>query len=90
MLNTKLIKSFTDLRLDPAGMARLASEHGPVYILNRNNPTSVLIDVTEYEAMVEELQDARDGLWLKQNEQKFRQSKGLTDQEVRDKYNLPQ
>ena len=88
MLNTKLIKSFTDLRLDPAGMARLASDYGPVYILNRNNPTSVLVDVAEYESMVEEIQDARDSLWLKQNEKKFKKTKGITDQQLRAKYNL--
>lgn len=88
MLNTKLIKSYTDLRLDPASVTKLASDHGPVYIFHRNNPTSVVIDVYEYEKMLEELQDARDSRWLKDNEAKFRRAKGLTDKQLRDKYNL--
>lgn len=88
MLNTRLIKSYTDLRLDPAQIVKLASNHGPVYIFNRNNPTSVLIDVYEYERMVEELQDARDSRELKNNESKYLNAKGLTSKQIRTKYNL--
>lgn len=88
MLNTTLIKSFTDMRLDPAGLSKLASDYGPVYILHRNNPKSVLIDVLEYERMVEELQDSRDSLWLKENEEKFKKAKAIKSQDLREKYNL--
>lgn len=88
MLNTTLIKSFTDLRLDPAGLSKLATDYGPVYILHRNNPKSVLIDVLEYERMVEELQDGRDSLWLKENEARFKKANALTSQDLRAKYNL--
>lgn len=88
MLNTRLIKSYTDLRLDPAQIVKLASDHGPVYIFNRNNPTSVLLDVYEYERMVEELQDARDSRELKNNEPKYLNAKGLTSKQIRAKYDL--
>lgn len=88
MLNTQLIKSFSDMRLDPAGLSRLASDVGPVYILNRNTPTSVLLDVAEYEKLIEELQDARDGRWLKTNEKKFLRAKGISDKDIRTKYHL--
>jgi PHD/YefM family antitoxin component YafN of YafNO toxin-antitoxin module len=88
MLNTRLIKSYTDLRLDPASIAKLASDSGPVYIFHRNNPTSVMIDVDDYEQMVEELLDSRDSVWLKQNEAKFKKSRGVTSDAIRRKYNL--
>lgn len=88
MLNTKLIKSYTDLRLDPAKVAQLASDYGPVYIFHRNNPTSVLMDVHEYETMLEELQDSRDSLELKKDEAKYLKSSGITSQALRSKYNL--
>lgn len=88
MLNTNSIKSFTDLRLNPALMAQQATDIGPIYILNRNKPVSVLMDVNEYERIMEELQDARDSRWLKQNEAKFKKAKGITSQDLRTKYNL--
>jgi PHD/YefM family antitoxin component YafN of YafNO toxin-antitoxin module len=88
MLNTSLIKSFTDMRLDPSGLSKLASELGPVYILHRNKPRSVLLDVLEYERIVEELQDHRDSLWLRDNEEKFKQIKGIKSEDMRAKYNL--
>lgn len=88
MLNSKLIKSFTDLRLDPAGAAQLATEYGPVYVFNRNKPTSVLVDVDQFEAMLEELQDARDSLWLAENEMTFKKAKGISLKKLIDKYNI--
>lgn len=88
MLNSQSLKSFTDLRLDPAGVSALASQSGPVYILNRNRPVSVLLDVTSYEQMLEELQDMRDSLWLAKNESKLKMTKGKTSEEIAQKYNL--
>lgn len=62
MITSQTIKGFTDLRTDPMGIADLAKSQGPVYILNRSTPVSVLLDVAEYEDMVERLQDALDTL----------------------------
>lgn len=66
MLNTKYIKSITDLRLDPTKITRLASQSdNPVYIFNRGKPVSVLLDVKLYEDMVEKLEDALDAAEMK-------------------------
>ena len=62
MITAQTIKGMTDLRVDPVKVARLAKTHGPVYILNRSTPTSVLLDVTDYEELVDRLQDAEDAL----------------------------
>ncbi len=88
MLNTRSIKSFTDLRLNPALLTQQASNTGPIYILNRNKPVSVLMDVLEYENIIEELQDSRDSLWLKDNEQKLLKSKGISSNDLAQKYHL--
>ena len=82
MFSSQSLRSFTDLRLDPAGVSTLASQSGPVYILNRNRPVSVLMDVVKYEQMLEELQDSRDSLWLAKNEAKFKKMKGKTADEI--------
>lgn len=89
MLNTQSIKSFTDLRTDPAGVAQLAVDSGPIYILNRNRPISVLLDVSHYEQLIEELQDARDSRWLAKKEASFKKAKGLTSKQIAEKYHLP-
>ena len=59
MLSTQL-RSITDLRSNPLLISQLASEEGPAYILNRNKPVSVIMDVDEYEGFLDQLQDARD------------------------------
>lgn len=89
MLNTQSIKSFTDLRTDPAGVAQLAVDSGPIYILNRNRPISVLLDVSQYELLIEELQDARDSRWLAKKEAALKKTKGLTSKQITEKYHLP-
>lgn len=88
MLNTQSIKSFTDLRTNPAGLAQLAVDSGPIYILNRNRPVSVLIDVLQYEQIMEELQDSRDSQWLAKKENSFKKAKGLTSKQIAEKYSL--
>lgn len=64
MLSTQL-RSITDLRLNPLLISRLASDEGPVYILNRNKPVSVMIDVEEYEELLNQFQDAKDAAEIK-------------------------
>lgn len=54
------LKSITDLRLDPFAITQLAKDEGPVYILNRNKPVGVMLDVKEYESMLDRLQDLID------------------------------
>ncbi|KKU78665.1 MAG: hypothetical protein UY06_C0043G0004 [Candidatus Amesbacteria bacterium GW2011_GWA2_47_70] len=88
MLNAQSIKSFTDLRTDPAGVTQLAIDSGPIYILNRNRPISVLLDVAQYEQLIEELQDARDSHWLAKKENYFNKAKGLTSKQIAEKYHL--
>lgn len=65
MLSTQL-KSLTDLRTNPLLISQLASDQGPVYILNRNKPISVILDVQEYENLLDQLQDARDATEIKE------------------------
>lgn len=66
MLNTQQIKGLTDLRLNPAAIALLAKQEGPVYIFNRSKPVSVLIDIEEYEDLVDRLEDALDAEEIKE------------------------
>lgn len=87
MLSSQL-KSLTDLRSNPLFISQLAKDEGPIYILNRNKPVSVLLDVMEYEALMEELLDSRDSLWLAGNENRFKKLKGLTAKEIAKRYNL--
>lgn len=62
MITAQTIKGMTELRANPLKIAQLAKSQGPVYILNRSLPTSVLLDVTDYENMVDRLQDTQDAL----------------------------
>lgn len=64
MLSTHL-RSITDLRSNPLLVSRLASDEGPIYILNRNKPVSVMVDVGEYEEFLDRLQDAEDAAEIK-------------------------
>lgn len=61
MLSSQL-KSLTDLRSNPLLVAQLAADEGPVYILNRNKPIGVLIDIKEYEELLDKYEDAIDAL----------------------------
>lgn len=64
MLNTQTIKSLTDLRLNPMAISQLAKNEGPVYIFNRNHPINVLLDVEDYEDLIDRLDDAKDALMM--------------------------
>lgn len=76
MLNINSIKNLSDLRTNPAKITALASElEGPVYILNRSKPVSVLLDIKLYQEMVERLEDALDSLEMK-NFEKEQKKKG--------------
>lgn len=60
------IKNLSDLRADPAKLIALSAElEGPIYILNRSKPVSVLLDIKLYQKMVERLEDALDSLEMK-------------------------
>lgn len=59
MLSQQL-KGITDLRMNPLLICQLASDEGPIYILNRNKPVSVLMGVREYEKLIDRLEDALD------------------------------
>lgn len=64
MLSTQL-KSITDLRTDPFAVTQLARDEGPVYILNRNKPVGVMLDIKAYESLIDQLQDATDMVEIK-------------------------
>ena len=49
--------SMTDLRRSPAEVIEVANS-SPVAILNHNKPTAYLISASEYEDMLEQLEDA--------------------------------
>ncbi len=74
MITAQTIKGMTDLRADPVGVAQLAKTHGPVYILNRSTPTSVLLDVVDYEELMDRLQDAEDALEIVNTKSTIKQS----------------
>lgn len=69
-------------------LAQQASDTGPIYILNRNKPVSVLMDVHQYESIMEELQDSRDSIWLKENEGNLLTAKGISASDLAKKYKL--
>lgn len=71
MLSTNL-KSITDLRLDPFAITQLAKDEGPVYILNRNKPVGVMLDVKEYEQLLDQLQDTLDVAEIKARKKIFK------------------
>lgn len=79
MLNLQLIKSLTDLRLNPTSIAFLAQKtKEPVYIFNRNKPISVLLDVKSYEELIENLEDALDALEMREFEKRPKNKKDWT------------
>lgn len=87
MLSTQL-KSLTDLRTNPLLVSQLASNEGPVYILNRNKPISVLLDVTEYENLLDRLQDALDVLEIKELKKTAKPEDFVPWEEVKKKLGL--
>lgn len=89
MLNTQTIKSLTDLRLNPMAISQLARDEGPVYILNRNKPISVIIDIQEFESLIDRLEDAWDALYMRTYEKNLKNKKSwLTLEDVAKKYDL--
>ena len=81
MLSTNL-KSITDLRLDPFAVTQLAKDEGPVYILNRNKPVGVMLDVKEYELMIDQLQDSIDVSEIKVLKKTAKQSDFITHESL--------
>ena len=49
--------SMTDLRRNPSEVIEVANQ-SPVVILNHNRPTAYLISASDYEEMLEQLEDA--------------------------------
>ena len=66
MLNTQTIKSLTDLRLNPMAISQLAKDEGPVYIFNRNRPISVILDIEEFDDLMDRFQVALDAAEIKE------------------------
>lgn len=77
MLSTQL-KSITDLRANPLLISQMASDTGPVYILNRNKPVSILMGVEEYENMLDLLSDAKDAVEIKESKKTSKLSDFVT------------
>lgn len=82
MLSNQL-RSITDLRSNPLLVSKLASDEGPVYILNRNKPVSVMMDVGEYEEFLDRLQDAEDVVEIKKLKKVVRPSEFVRWEKVK-------
>lgn len=81
MLSTQL-KSITDLRANPLLISQMASDTGPVYILNRNKPVSILMGVEQYEEMLNLLQDSKDADEIKELKKITKSSDLTTHEEI--------
>ena len=82
MVDIQYIKNLTDLRLDPAGIIKLAKQSdNPVYIFDRGKPTSVMLDITIYEEMVDKLEDVLDALEMREFEKKSKKKSGWMSHE---------
>lgn len=76
------------MRLNPLLISRLASDEGPVYILNRNKPVSVMIDVGEYEEFLDRLADAEDAAEIKELKKTAKPSDFVRWEKVKKDLNL--
>lgn len=81
MLSTQL-KSITDLRANPLLISQMASDTGPVYILNRNKPVSILMGVEQYEEMLNLIQDSKDAEEIKELKKTTKSSDLTTHEEL--------
>ena len=81
MLSTQL-KSITDLRANPLLISQIASDTGPVYILNRNKPVSILMGVAEYENMLDLLQDSKDAVEINELKKTAKKSDFVTHDQL--------
>lgn len=82
MLNTKLIKGLTDLRIDPQGITQLAKTDGPVYIFNRNKPISVVVDIKEFEDLMDRLEDTLDAAEIKEMKKTAKPENFITHEQL--------
>jgi len=84
MLNIQNIKNLTDLRLNPAMVAKLAkTSQQPVYIFNRSKPTSVILDIKKYQELIEKIENLVDSLEIKNLKKKSKKSDFLTNQQLK-------
>lgn len=91
MLNTQVIKSFTDLRSNPAAIARLAREAGEVCIVNRSRPELVITSVADYQAkeeLLDQLQDALDVIEIKELKKTTKPSDFIPLEKIEAEYGL--
>ena len=90
MLNIQTIKSLTELRNDPSGVVDLAKKLSePIYIFNRSKPVSVLMDVNDYEEILDRLEDAIDALEMREFEKLPKRKRDwITHKELKKKYKL--
>lgn len=87
MLSSQL-KSLTDLRTNPLLISQLARDEGPVYILNRNKPISVILDVQEYEELLDQFQDALDIIEIKEMKKSAKPEDFIPWEQVKKKLGL--
>jgi len=87
MLSSQL-KSLTDLRNNPLLVSQLAADEGPVYILNRNKPISVILDARKYEELLDRLEDALDALEIIQLKKTAKKSDFIPLEEVERKLGI--
>lgn len=57
------VKTITDLREKTLELLRqVQRSHGPIYIFNRSKPQAVILNVNQFQELVERLDDFRDTL----------------------------
>jgi PHD/YefM family antitoxin component YafN of YafNO toxin-antitoxin module len=85
MLNTQVIKSFTDLRSNPAAIAQLAREAGEVCIVNRSRPELIITSVADYQAkedLLDKLLDKLDAIEINQRKKTAKPSDFISHEQL--------
>jgi len=75
MLNPTAIKTISDLRNDPHGVIKSTQElNEPIYIFYRSTPQAAVIDIDDFNRLIEEVEDLKDALEVakRQNDRKRR------------------
>ena len=73
MLNPSSIRTISDLRTDPHAVIKSAQElNEPVYIFYRSTPQVAVINIDDFNRLIEEVEDLKDALEVakRQNDRK--------------------
>lgn len=78
-------KTVSDMRQDPIGLLKsVEKSQGPNYIFYRSTPKAVILNIKEYQELLEALEDYQDSLIAQQYEKEDKTKiKWLTAKEMR-------